>query len=144
MPVCRTLTPATGRCAVRLRRSVVGVAPAVEVARQLRQQEHPAEDEHGDDDREDQHPHIVTSDLTPWEQQPQRGGLHKERCHMSNVRARNRAGGLHVEVWGEGTPVVLVHGSLATSQEEWEAQRPLVDEGFRFLAPDRRGYGASP
>jgi len=63
---------------------------------------------------------------------------------MSSVRTRNSTGGLHVEVWGEGTPVVLVHGSLATSQEEWEAQRPLVDEGFLFRAPDRRGYGASP
>jgi pimeloyl-ACP methyl ester carboxylesterase len=63
---------------------------------------------------------------------------------MSTLRTTAAAGGLHVETWGEGTPVVLVHGSLATTQEEWEAQRPLVDEGFRFLAPDRRGYGASP
>src|SRR5688500_358664 len=51
---------------------------------------------------------------------------------------------LHVDTWGDGTPVVLVHGSLATAAEEWEAQRPLVDEGFRLVAPDRRGYGRSP
>jgi pimeloyl-ACP methyl ester carboxylesterase len=51
---------------------------------------------------------------------------------------------LHVEAWGEGTPVVLMHGSLAIAAEEWEAQRPLADEGFRLLAPDRRGYGRSP
>jgi pimeloyl-ACP methyl ester carboxylesterase len=51
---------------------------------------------------------------------------------------------LFVESWGEGTPVVLVHGSLATGAEEWEAQRPLADEGFRLLVPDRRGYGKSP
>ena len=51
---------------------------------------------------------------------------------------------LHVETWGDGTPVVLVHGSLATAAEEWEAQRPLADEGFRLIAPDRRGYGGSP
>ena len=51
---------------------------------------------------------------------------------------------LHVESWGAGTPVVLVHGSLATGSEEWEAQCPLADEGFRLLVPDRRGYGASP
>ena len=50
---------------------------------------------------------------------------------------------LHVESWGAGTPVVLVHGSLATGAEEWEAQRPLADEGFRLLVPDRRGYGRS-
>lgn len=53
-------------------------------------------------------------------------------------------GGLFAEAWGEGTPVVLVHGSLAVGGEEWEAQRPLADEGFRLLVPDRRGYGRSP
>ncbi len=53
-------------------------------------------------------------------------------------------GDLYVESWGDGTPVVLVHGSLATGAEEWEAQRPLADEGFRLLVPDRRGYGRSP
>jgi pimeloyl-ACP methyl ester carboxylesterase len=49
-----------------------------------------------------------------------------------------------VESWGTGTPVVLVHGSLATGTDEWQAQRPLADEGFRLLVPDRRGYGRSP
>jgi pimeloyl-ACP methyl ester carboxylesterase len=51
---------------------------------------------------------------------------------------------LHVEEWGDGTPVVLVHGSLATAAEEWQVQRPLADEGFHLLAPDRRGCGRSP
>ncbi len=54
------------------------------------------------------------------------------------------ASDLHVESWGDGTPVVLVHGSLATGAEEWEAQRPLAGEGFRLLVPDRRGHGRSP
>ena len=49
-----------------------------------------------------------------------------------------------VDSWGAGTPVVLVHGALATGAEEWEAQRPLADEGFRLLVLDRRGYGHSP
>ena len=39
---------------------------------------------------------------------------------------------------------MLVHGSLATGAEEWEAQRPLAEEGFRLLVLDRRGYGQSP
>ena len=39
---------------------------------------------------------------------------------------------LFVDSWGTGTPVVLVHGSLATGAEEWQAQRPLADEGFRL------------
>jgi pimeloyl-ACP methyl ester carboxylesterase len=51
---------------------------------------------------------------------------------------------LFVESVGDGVPVVLVHGSLATGAEEWPAQRPLADEGFRLLVLDRRGYGRSP
>src|SRR5688500_3008716 len=54
------------------------------------------------------------------------------------------ASDLFVDTWGAGTPVVLVHGSLATGAEEWEAQRPLANEGFRLLVPDRRGNGQSP
>ena len=51
---------------------------------------------------------------------------------------------LAVDSWGTGTTVVLVHGSLATGADEWQAQRPLGDEGFRLLVLDRRGYGRSP
>jgi pimeloyl-ACP methyl ester carboxylesterase len=51
---------------------------------------------------------------------------------------------LYVEAWGEGVPVVLVHGSLAIGSDEWQAQRPLADQGFRLLVLDRRGYGRSP
>ena len=51
---------------------------------------------------------------------------------------------LFVDSWGTGTPVVLVHGSLAMGAEEWQAQQPLAEEGFRLLVPDRRGYGRSP
>jgi pimeloyl-ACP methyl ester carboxylesterase len=51
---------------------------------------------------------------------------------------------LFVDSWGAGTPVLLVHGSLATGADEWQVQRPLADEGFRLLVVDRRGYGRSP
>jgi pimeloyl-ACP methyl ester carboxylesterase len=51
---------------------------------------------------------------------------------------------LFVEAWGTGTRVVLVHGSLATGTEEWQAQRPLAEQGYQLLALDRRGYGKSP
>jgi pimeloyl-ACP methyl ester carboxylesterase len=50
---------------------------------------------------------------------------------------------LHTEVIGDGDPVVLVHGALATGAEEWSAQQPLADEGFRLVVADRRGYGDS-
>ncbi len=48
---------------------------------------------------------------------------------------------LYVEAWGDGTPVVLVHGSLATGAEEWEAQRPLAGQGFRLLGEVGRWFG---
>ncbi|WP_164519733.1 alpha/beta fold hydrolase [Nocardioides ferulae] len=48
-----------------------------------------------------------------------------------------------VEIWGEGEPVLLVHGSIATGAETWEQQRPLAAEGFALVVPDRRGYGRS-
>ena len=51
---------------------------------------------------------------------------------------------LYIETWGAGTPVVLVHGSLAIGADEWQAQRPLGDEGFRLVVFDRRGHGQSP
>lgn len=51
---------------------------------------------------------------------------------------------LFVDMWGTGTPVVMVHGSLATGSEEWQAQKPLAETGFQLLVPDRRGYGNSP
>lgn len=51
---------------------------------------------------------------------------------------------LFFESWGSGVPVVLVHGSLATGADEWQAQRSLADEGYQLLVPDRRGYGRSP
>jgi pimeloyl-ACP methyl ester carboxylesterase len=51
---------------------------------------------------------------------------------------------LHITTWGDGTPVVLVHGAFATGAEEWAAQQPLAKQGFRLLVLDRRGYGRSP
>jgi pimeloyl-ACP methyl ester carboxylesterase len=62
----------------------------------------------------------------------------------SSIAAVAPLSGLSFESWGSGVPVVLVHGSLATGADEWQAQRPLADEGFRLLVPDRRGYGRSP
>lgn len=49
-----------------------------------------------------------------------------------------------IDTFGTGIPVVLVHGSLATGVEDWDAQRPPAEAGFRLLVPDRRGYGQSP
>ncbi len=51
---------------------------------------------------------------------------------------------LEVREWGQGVPAVLVHGSLTTGEENWEGQRPLGEEGYRLIVPNRRGYGDSP
>jgi pimeloyl-ACP methyl ester carboxylesterase len=51
--------------------------------------------------------------------------------------------GIEVEVTGEGRPVVLLHG-FPDSARLWRNQiGPLTDAGFRVIAPDLRGYGAS-
>jgi non-heme chloroperoxidase len=50
---------------------------------------------------------------------------------------------LHYEDHGAGAPVVLIHG-WPLSGRSWEAQVPaLVEAGYRVVAYDRRGFGAS-
>lgn len=50
---------------------------------------------------------------------------------------------LHVRVDGDGPPILLLHG-FPDSGELWRRQVPaLVDAGFRVIAPDLRGCGAS-
>lgn len=45
--------------------------------------------------------------------------------------------------YGEGQPIVLIHG-WPLSLKSWERQIPaLVDAGFRVIAYDRRGFGNS-
>jgi pimeloyl-ACP methyl ester carboxylesterase len=51
--------------------------------------------------------------------------------------------GVHVTVWGDGEPAVLVHGSFGWGTETWREQRPLADR-YKLLLLDRRGFGASP
>ncbi len=50
---------------------------------------------------------------------------------------------LYYEDRGSGAPVVLIHG-WPLSGRSWESQVPaLVDDGFRVVTYDRRGFGAS-
>ena len=50
---------------------------------------------------------------------------------------------LHYEDYGAGRPIVLIHG-WPLSGRSWENQVPvLVEEGFRVIVPDRRGFGHS-
>lgn len=50
---------------------------------------------------------------------------------------------LHYQDFGQGPPVVLIHG-WPLSSRTWEAQTgPLVAAGHRVIAYDRRGFGGS-
>ena len=50
---------------------------------------------------------------------------------------------LYVKDWGEGRPVVLLHG-WPLSADMWDPQMiALADAGFRAIAYDRRGFGRS-
>lgn len=50
---------------------------------------------------------------------------------------------LYVKDWGQGRPVVLIHG-WPLSADSWEYQAlPLAESGFRVVAYDRRGFGRS-
>jgi pimeloyl-ACP methyl ester carboxylesterase len=47
--------------------------------------------------------------------------------------------------WGEGRPLaVLVHGITSSSRTWWRTGPALAERGFRVLAVDLRGHGASP
>lgn len=50
---------------------------------------------------------------------------------------------LHVRDWGQGRPVVLIHG-WPLNADSWEYQAlGLAEQGFRVIAYDRRGFGRS-
>ena len=50
---------------------------------------------------------------------------------------------IHYTDWGSGKPVVLLHG-WPLSGAMWEYQAVfLASQGFRVIAPDRRGFGRS-
>lgn len=50
---------------------------------------------------------------------------------------------LYVKVWGEGRPVVLIHG-WPLSSDSWDPiANALADNGFKAIAYDRRGFGRS-
>jgi pimeloyl-ACP methyl ester carboxylesterase len=52
------------------------------------------------------------------------------------------ANGLRVyyETYGEGEPLLLIHGGTATAQS-WASHLPAFAEHFRVFAPDSRGHG---
>ena len=49
---------------------------------------------------------------------------------------------LHYETFGDGPPVLLVHGSVMNGAMTWPAQQPLA-ERWKLIVIDRPGYGTS-
>ena len=50
---------------------------------------------------------------------------------------------LYYKDWGEGRPVVLLHGWPLTGDTFDDTAVALADKGFRSIIPDRRGFGRS-
>ena len=62
--------------------------------------------------------------------------------------SQNLPEGLHVTRWGSGSPVLLIHGGPQGGpnggETAWGRQRPLADEGWELVLPDRPGHARSP
>ena len=61
---------------------------------------------------------------------------------MATAGTYIEANGLRVyyEVYGEGEPLLLIHGGTATSRS-WASHLPAFTEHFRVFTPDSRGHG---
>ena len=51
--------------------------------------------------------------------------------------------GINVRRWGNGPPVVLVHGAVNNGEASWSKQQPLA-ERWQLIVPDRRGFFPNP
>ena len=61
---------------------------------------------------------------------------------MPYIKARDGTD-LYVKDWGQGRPVILLHG-WPLNADSWDAQAmALAEAGFRAIAYDRRGFGRS-
>lgn len=61
---------------------------------------------------------------------------------MSFIRSEDGTQ-LYVKQWGQGRPVVLIHG-WPLSADSWDDQaEALAEAGFQVIAYDRRGFGRS-
>lgn len=50
---------------------------------------------------------------------------------------------VHYLEQGQGVPVVLLHGGLATAAMSWTAAMPMLAGRYRVVAPDSRGHGGT-
>ena len=51
--------------------------------------------------------------------------------------------GIAVDIFGDGAPILMIHGLGGTSNI-WYAQREVLARSFRVICPDLEGSGRSP
>ncbi|MBI5712085.1 MAG: alpha/beta fold hydrolase, partial [Chloroflexi bacterium] len=50
---------------------------------------------------------------------------------------------IYYEEYGDGFPIILIHGSTVTGHADWSHIAPLLAKKFRVIIPDCRGHGKS-
>ncbi len=61
---------------------------------------------------------------------------------MANITTRDNVS-IYAKIWGQGRPVILIHG-WPLSADSWDdVAMSLVEAGYQTIAYDRRGFGRS-
>src|ERR1700685_3993853 len=67
----------------------------------------------------------------------------RHQCNVNNWRSKRMK--LNVHEWGIGDrTALLIHGLFADHQNWYRVGPALAERGYRVIAPDLRGHGASP
>jgi pimeloyl-ACP methyl ester carboxylesterase len=69
---------------------------------------------------------------------------HQRLAAMRSQIAQTACGPIEYATFGEGTPVLEVHGIFGGFDQGLMNARPVVGEGFRVIAPSRFGYLRTP
>jgi pimeloyl-ACP methyl ester carboxylesterase len=70
--------------------------------------------------------------------------LARERVASGSRVVETPAGAIEYASEGDGPPVLVVHGAGGGFDQGMQLSRPLVDAGFRVVAPSRFGYLRTP
>lgn len=62
-------------------------------------------------------------------------------CNAKTIQFRG-GGEMYYEEWGEGSPVILIHGHTL-DRRMWNDQVEVLKGNYRVIVPDLRGYGLS-
>jgi pimeloyl-ACP methyl ester carboxylesterase len=70
--------------------------------------------------------------------------LARERAAAGALRVDTACGPIEYATAGEGAPLLVVHGSGGGHDQGMAFARPLLERGFRVIAPSRFGYLGTP